>query len=97
MHRTSVKWAFKTDENSFVKFVLTEACYMSFVFLVRFLLVQEIDNTRKDVRIRQGANKIKMLQSSAPGCARCCADLQQSSLNYFTFYDMPFGSPTGYP
>jgi uncharacterized protein with WD repeat len=84
----------KTDENSFVKFVLTEACYMSFFFKVRFLLVQEIDNTRKDVRIHQGANNIKMLKSSAPGCGRCCTDLQQSSLKYFTFYDMPFGSPT---
>jgi uncharacterized protein with WD repeat len=83
----------KTDENSFVKFVLTEACYTRFFFLVRFLLVQEIDNTRTDVRIHQGANNIKMLKSSALSCAQCCTDLQQSSLKYFTFYDMPFGSP----
>jgi hypothetical protein len=67
---------------------------MSFVFLLSFLLVQEIDNTRKDVRIHQGANNIKMLKSSAPGCVQCCTDLQHSSLNYFTFYDMPSGSPT---
>jgi hypothetical protein len=72
----------KTDENSFVKFVLTEACYMSFVFLVRFLLVQAIDNTRKGVRIHQGANNIKMLKSSALSCVPCCTDLEQSSLNY---------------